>query len=145
MTTRYQKIIRRRRAFDILFVLSGAAILALLFVVKPIAVPAHMSPFFISTGAAWIANGIVDFYRKSKLLKDAEAFQKAAVLEFDERNTEVQRRSASLTLTVLLYAGYAAMIAASFFSRAVCYTLLSCICAGLLIFFICYAIVWKTM
>ena len=145
MIQRYEKIIKRRRAFAIVFALLGAAILIALFSIQSDRVPHHLYPFFGATGFSLIANGVVSCYRKNKLLHDAEALQKAAFLEFDERTHEVTRRSAYLTLLVLLYAGWIAAVAAAFFSETVCYTLMGCIAAGRVIFVVCYSIVWKTI
>lgn len=144
MIQQYEKILKRRRALAVVFTLLGTAILIALFSIQTDRVPHHLYPFFGATGFSLIANGVVSCYRKNKLLHDAEALRKAAVLESDERNYEVMRRSAHLTLLVLLYAGWVAAVAAAFLSEAVCYTLVGCIAAGLVIFVVCYSIVWKT-
>lgn len=143
MTERYLKVLHRRRIKSILFALFGAVILAALLVSDGSIVPEYTQAFFVGTGFAWIANGIVNFYRKGKLLQDKEALRKAAIAEFDERTSEVMRRTCTLALNVLLVLIYAAMISASYISQTICYTLFAVLCAGVVIWFACYVIIWK--
>jgi len=143
VTERYLKVLHRRRIKSILFALFGAVILAALLVSDGSIVPEYTQAFFVGTGFAWIANGVVNFYRKGKLLQDKEALRKAAIAEFDERTSEVMRRTCTLTLNVLLALIYAAMISASYISQTICYTLFAVLCAGLVIWFTCYVIIWK--
>lgn len=144
MTERYRKLIARRQRIAVLYALIGVCTLILLFLVRETAiVPAYMSPCFTGAGFSMLVSGVVSFYRRRRLLADDEALRKAAVAEYDERNIEVMRRACVLALNVMLVTGYAAMLVAAFISQIVCYTLLSCICAGLAITFFCYAIVAK--
>ena len=145
MTERYRKIIRIRRASAAVYAVLGSLLLMVLFVSRASVVPDYMLPFFVGTGAALALNGIVNFYRKNKLLKDEEELRKKAVVEFDERNIEVMRRACALALEVLLVIGWAAMVIAGFFSETVCCTLLASLCVGLMTAFICYVVIWKTI
>ena len=145
MIERYEKIIRRRKAVGILFTVLGSITLLILLATRGNIVPRHMQSFFVSTGIAWFLNGIINFRKKNKLLRDRSALKQAAVIEFDERNTEVMRRSCTLTLYILLVAVYAAVIISAYISARICYTLLATLCSGLAIWFVCYAVVWKTI
>lgn len=142
MTERYRKIIRIRRAAAVLYVVIGLLLLAALFAGRT---PGYMRPFFAGTCFAMIANGIVNFYRKNKLLRDEKGLEKKSVIEFDERNTEVMRRAWAMAYEVLLVIGWAAMIVAGFLNETVCYTLLASLCVGLATGFVCYVIVWKML
>lgn len=144
MIERYRKIIRIRRVSAAVYTALGSLLLVVLFVSRAGVVPDYMLSFFVGTGAAMAMGGIVNFCRKSRLLKDEEELRKKAVAEFDERNVEVMRRAWTLALEVLLLVGWAAMVIAGFFSKTVCYTLLASLCVGLLTAFVCYVVVWKT-
>lgn len=144
MIERYRKIIRMRCVAAVVYAVLGSLLLAVLFLGGGSAVPDYMLSFFVGTGAMMVMNGIVNFCRKNRLLKDEQELCKKAVVEFDERNVEVMRRAWALALEVLLVIGWAAMVIAGFFSETVCYTLLASLCVVLLTAFVCYTIVWKT-
>ena len=141
MIERYRKIIRMRCVAAVVYAVLGSLLLAVLFLSGGSAVPDYMLSFFVGTGAMMVMNGIVNFCRKNRLLKDEQELCKKAVVEFDERNVEVMRRAWALVLLVI---GWAAMVIAGFFSETVCYTLLASLCVVLLTAFVCYTIVWKT-
>ena len=107
--------------------------------------PRYLDSFLFGTGAATLASGMVNFFRKNDLLRDETRLRKAAIVELDERNLEITRRACALTLNILLIVMYAAMVVSAFFSWTVCFTLLAALCVSLLAMLICFIVVAKNL
>lgn len=145
MTERYLRVAKRRRVISVAIILLGAAVIAAMALSRGRVAPPHMWSLFAGTGGAFIANGVVQFYRYTRRIHNSQAQQKAAVEEYDERSVAVMRRASHLSMNVLLIVGYIAMIAAAYVSVTICYTLLVSLCVLLVVWMLCYVIAWKTM
>ena len=136
---------RRRRLLAAIWAGVGATILILLLVSGGRGLPRYLDSFLFGTGAATLASGMVNFFRKNDLLRDETRLRKAALVELDERNLEITRRACALTLDILLIVMYAAMVVSAFFSWTVCFTLLAALCVNLLAMLICFIVVAKNL
>ncbi len=145
MTERYRAMTRRRRLLAAIWAGVGATILILLLVSGGRGLPRYLDSFLFGTGAATLASGMVNFFRKNDLLRDETRLRKAAIVELDERNLEITRRACALTLDILLIVMYAAMVVSAFFSWTVCFTLLAALCVNLLAMLICFIVVAKNL
>lgn len=102
-----------------------------------------MEGFYIGTGGGLFGAGIVTAVRQMLLLRNSEKRKKNELEETDERNIFLAARSAQYTFYILVGVLYLAAVIMGLIDTAVAATLVQCLCAALVIFFLVHIVCKK--
>lgn len=129
----YRKVLEGRRTLAII-----AAVVGIVTMVSPIllilllpGLDDHAMGYYSGSGAAILAIGIFAFCGTCRTLRDEKRLRSEQIKETDEREQEIARRAASVTIVVSLLGLYVALLVAVLVNRTVYLTLL-----GVLVVFI---------
>ena len=128
----FEKRCRNRVWIGVLFLVLGAAALALSFVARDRVMVMYLEPgytdyipgFYWGTGAGLVAAGIISIIRNVKYLKNPELGKKRKIYETDERNRMLGLRCWAYTGYTMMLTLYIGILVSGFISLTVSKTLM---------------------
>ena len=115
----FEKRCRNRVWIGVLFLVLGAAALALSFVARD-----RVMVMYLGTGAGLVAAGIISIIRNVKYLKNPELGKKRKIYETDERNRMLGLRCWAYTGYTMMLTLYIGILVSGFISLTVSKTLM---------------------
>ncbi len=133
----YRKVLTRRRTVAVIAAVLGLATLVapiLLLLLMP-GLNDHAMGYYSGGGAAILAMGIFVYFSIGRTLRDEKRMRSEQIKETDEREQEINRRAATLTILLSLLGLYVALLVAVLINRTVYFTLLGVLAVFIAIYF----------